>query len=443
MYRIILISITGIFYCFSSIAQTGLLKTDSLTWRLYQEKKWDQLLAEAEKSLNQGIDFYYLRVRTGVAAYELKKYRDAVIHFQKAYSEYAKDDFVNSYYYWALLLSGREDEANRLADSFTPAFLKQQQIKHKGVISGISAESLISFNAQYDDLMAENIETENSFRNFRSVIKQQQYYGFALDHHILPALNLYQSFSTIGIDRTEQFKSMPDFPDTTKETFTQQYQYYLNGRYLLGKGWSISASFSGLWGQSYYHLPEFKTSGEYSLTEMKLGISDYQINAGISKEMALLRFKLIMGFGEINLYKQLQTNIQVIIYPYKNIRFYLLPEIAFHWDESTGAINGVYNQKIGIKTGTVWLTGEYGMGSMKNFVAGEGMVVYNMPETIKNKAVISLWAPLFKSNLDLMLMYLRSGKEGSTLIYSDASNYSTKSYTFTEHSFLISLKWNL
>jgi hypothetical protein len=418
-------------------------QTDSLTWKLYLDKNWHLLLKESENAFRKGLDFYYLRIRAGVAAYELKKYRKAAFYLQKAFTANEKDDFVNSYYYWALAMSGREDEAACLADRFTSGFLNQNHIRRRGKISGITAGSLLSFNTGFNDLLAEDIEENDSYSNYRSVLKQQQYVDFALDHHLMPRLNLYHNLSYIGIDRMQQYKSTLNLLDTTKETSTTQYQYYISGRFLVSRGWSFFTSATRLWGKSYYHEPQYQSAGVYNLIENSLAINDFLFIAGVSKEMIYFRPKLDVGFGKINQSGQFQANMQVIIYPFGKAGFYFLPEGSLHMDGNDGKTRFIYTQKAGLKTGPVWLTGEFSRGYISNFYSNEGLVVYNMPERIRNRTGITLWAPLIKYRLGLTAKYLISSKEGTTFVYSDLSNYVTTPYTFTDQSFLISLKWNL
>jgi hypothetical protein len=237
--------------------------------------------------------------------------------------------------------------------------------------------------------------------------------------------------------------STPNQLNTTEETSTFQFQYNISGRFLLGKGWSMSSSFTRLWGESYYHYPDNLSSGATNLIRSSWKISDYLVTAGIAKDMIHFRPKLVLGYGEINRFRQVQANLQLIIYPFGNVNFYLIPEGSVHRDDSAEEIKLVFNQKIGLKTGPVWLTGEYSTGTIKSFFSGDGLIVYNMPESIKNRQGITLWAPLLKYRLNLTIRYLQSAKEGMTFVYSDASNYKIKYYSFTDQSFLISLKWNL
>jgi hypothetical protein len=426
-----------------SLSQPAFHLTDSVTYQLYLQKKWEQLLPEAEKAIKNKIDFYYLRVRAGVAAYELKNYRKAASHLERAYQISREDDFVNSYFYYALIMSGRKDEADALADRLPPDMLMKTGLKRKELVTGISVESLMSFNADFSGLQSEKIGTESDYSNYRSLLKKQFYKGIALDHHLLPGLDLYQNFSHIAIDRMQQFRSSVNWLDTMKSTGTSQYQYFISGRVQLGKGWVFLAAVTKMWGQSRYHIPEYVAPQYYNLLERRWDINDYVFTAGISKELIWMRPKAVAGIGKINGYHQFQTNLQVIIYPYGNLNFYLIPEVSVHIDESDPGAKLVFRQGAGIKTGPIWLSLDYAFGTMKNFYSGEGLVVYNMPESVRQKKGINLWLPLFNYRMEATLRFARSEKEGTTFVYTDQDHYIPKIYRFSENSILFSVKWNL
>ncbi len=443
MHKFILILLAGVIFPVVSVAQRNLQKTDSVTYRMYLDKKWTQLLRESQKAFREGTDFYYLRIRAGVAAYESRKYRQAVKHFQRAFDENSTDDFLNSYYYWSLIMSGREDEAQNAADRFSPSFLKQEKIRKKGLVYGISSETLFSFNPDANDMAGEDIKAEGSYSNYRSVLRSQFYQGFSADHHLLPRLNLYQNLSFMGIDRTQQYQSEVNLLDTLKESVTNQFQYFLSGRMIWGKGWTVSAAFTRLWGKSYFHIPEYQSGGFFNLAERSWGIRDYLVNAGIAREMTFFRPELDCGWGKINRTRQLQANLRMTIYPLQNVDLYMIPQVSAHWDGILDRPEMVFIPKVGIKAGPVWLAGEYGIGRIRNFFSEQGLVVFNMPETITGKWGISLWAPLFQHKANLMLQCRQSKKEGMTFVYSDAENYTLKPFRFNDRSLFISLKWNL
>ncbi len=184
--------------------------TDSVTWRLYQEKDWPELLKTAEKAILDGIDFYYLRVRAGVAARELKKYGKAVRHLAKAREEYSDDDFTNGYLYSSLALAGRDDEAAFLASRLTHDARERLNISLQGTLNSLSVENYLSKNSSQASLMAEDIREEGSYSNYRSVLRHQWYKNVGIDLHVSPRFNFFTNVSHITIGRTQHFSSAPN-----------------------------------------------------------------------------------------------------------------------------------------------------------------------------------------------------------------------------------------
>lgn len=82
----IVIAISLFFLHLVSIAQPVSFNhnPDSLSWTMYQQARWDELLDLGKRLTKNGIDYYYLRMRLAVAAIEKGYYDDAVVHLQKA-----------------------------------------------------------------------------------------------------------------------------------------------------------------------------------------------------------------------------------------------------------------------------------------------------------------------------------------------------------------------
>ena len=445
MYRIL------IFFLFQALiagalipgvtAQPSAAVTDSITWKLYNDKAWQALLDEADRAIKEEIDFYYLRVRAGVAAWELKKYRKAAEHLRKARQEYAHDDFTNGYLYSSLLLAGREDEARHLAGILPEDAVKRLGIKSPGLLNTLSAGTLLSVNREHSRLTEESIAVGSSL-NYRSILRRQWYKNAGADLHLSPGVNLYQNFSHISIARTQHFTSAPNQFDALVETTASQFQWYGQGRTLLGKGWSAFASASLLWGESPYHLLVEFTPGRYGFTETSFRISDQLINAGIACEMRTIRPQMSVTLGNVNGFSQAQANGQLAVYPLGNLNFYLVTDASLHRDESATGTKTVFTQKAALKTGPFWLIGEATRGSISNFSSGEGLVVYNIPETISGITGGTLWIPLLDYRMELSLRYLVTEKKGTTFVYDNTVDYLKNSYRFNDHSMLITLKWN-
>ena len=80
---------------------------NSETYRLYLEEEWDSLIILGKAALNQDMDYYYLRMRLGIAFYQKKNYRVAANHFTRALEMNQGDPAALEYLYYARLMAGQ------------------------------------------------------------------------------------------------------------------------------------------------------------------------------------------------------------------------------------------------------------------------------------------------------------------------------------------------
>ena len=91
---------------------------DSLTYNLYTEKKWDDLILAGKSSVKDGHDYYYMRMRIGVAYYEKRNYAMSAIQFRKALEFNENDQIALEYLFYSYFLFGRTRQAYSLLSSF-------------------------------------------------------------------------------------------------------------------------------------------------------------------------------------------------------------------------------------------------------------------------------------------------------------------------------------
>ncbi len=76
------------------------------TYRLYLAGEWDSVIVVGKTALKQEIDYYYLRMRMGIAFHEKKNFRRAASHFNKALNFNPGDPLALEYLYYAKLWGG-------------------------------------------------------------------------------------------------------------------------------------------------------------------------------------------------------------------------------------------------------------------------------------------------------------------------------------------------
>jgi hypothetical protein len=422
-------------------AQPAWAQTDSLTYALFQQEDWTLLLQATKRSLAEGVDFFYLRSRAGKAAYELGQYRLAATHFAKAHHWNPADEFVGYWYYWALVKAGRLDEADALAATFDAAFIERNQVQPRGRLHTIRLESQWTYNGQHETLAAENIVEDGSYLNNRSLLNEQRYTAIGLDHALTGNVNLSHAFSYLSIKRTERFQSNLPRIDLTQSPVTQQYTYYMQARWSMGHGWQASASLTALWGKAPYHWVTFNNNPQPVVTAYEYTISDQLAGISLAWEGAWLRPQLSLLAGSINNRNQIQVTPQLSVYPFGNTSMYTITGLTIHKD-GAAALKQVFNQKVGVKMGPCWLLGDAWVGPIQRFAHTEGYVVYNMPEQINGLAGLSVFMPLLNYRLDVLLRYQQAFKEGVTYHYTNTSDFSARSFNYSEANALIGLTWH-
>ncbi len=110
-------------------AQGTFVEIDTKTYNLYMAKEWKQLLNYGHRAIKEGTDYYYLRTRVGIAAYELKKYYVASRHFAKALRFNEGDEVMQEYLYYSYTFTNRFEEANKLSKQFSAILLEKLKLK--------------------------------------------------------------------------------------------------------------------------------------------------------------------------------------------------------------------------------------------------------------------------------------------------------------------------
>ncbi|MCD6201809.1 MAG: hypothetical protein J7K46_08375, partial [Bacteroidales bacterium] len=142
MYRLVVI-IGSIFILFPASGQEPETFADfnNRTYTLYERKQWKELLETGRKALKNGYDFYYLRMRMGIAAYEKQNYVRAIHHFRKALIFSKNDPLALEYLYYAYLFTGRDIEAGRLTERMPVAVAKEKGYDNKKNLTGLDFSS--------------------------------------------------------------------------------------------------------------------------------------------------------------------------------------------------------------------------------------------------------------------------------------------------------------
>ncbi len=182
---------------------------EKTSYNLYLKKQWVQLSSYCERAIGSGFDYFYLRVRAGVAYFERRQYRKAIVHLKKALEFNSDDDFAASYLYYAYLYSERFEEAKWLSKDFSPSLRNSLQIKPAGQLDYVMAES--------------GIKSPDSSRLFKRAL----FTDLGVAHSIANRLFLFHGITY--------------FAQNEARFSVQQFQYYLRGSVPFKNGFLLNA----------------------------------------------------------------------------------------------------------------------------------------------------------------------------------------------------------
>ncbi|MBW6460007.1 MAG: hypothetical protein K0B08_05480, partial [Bacteroidales bacterium] len=118
----------------------GFREVDQASLDLYNAGEWKELIRYNNRAIQEGFDYYYLRMRSGIAWYQKKNYVHAVRQFSEALNFNTADPVALEYLLACYL------ELNKTADALQvynqlPAPLKQQlqHLKPGNWRAGLSA----------------------------------------------------------------------------------------------------------------------------------------------------------------------------------------------------------------------------------------------------------------------------------------------------------------
>ena len=112
---------------------------DERSLKLYNEGKWTSLLEYGKTAIKNGVDFPYLRMRTGYAAYMLGKYAESLKQYAFVYNNDKKNESAAYFCYVNNLYLNNTLNAHYYAAKLSDTTLRYYKIK-RFKLSSVSSE---------------------------------------------------------------------------------------------------------------------------------------------------------------------------------------------------------------------------------------------------------------------------------------------------------------
>ncbi len=435
------IGITAILLLFLIVASAqkklSYIDADKKSFELYQQQKWNELIDFSSEVRAQGIDFFYLQARTGIAYYNLKKYRTAADWFLKAWENDKSFEWLQEYLYYSLIYSGRSAEASKVANNFSNSF-KQKIDYQKMKPTRAALEVGYSFNSDFDQLSNTNFDEEINVSDDYGVafiLKDYHFESVDFSHQIAPGIFLNHNFTHLGINREEQvyWGERYSFPIKVKQN-----QYFINPVFVLGKKWYVSSSATIIWGNSDLVLGDYNPNTFYSSS---VKFSDFIFSASTWSHWG--NFSPGAEIIRANIYNENFTQLSswITFYPLSNNNFYLTPRLYVRGGDENHLWYSVFEISGGVQLGPVHFYGKYLNGEMKNFIESAGYVVANFPGKSNRKFMGSLYFP-FAKKYQFVLRYINQDIVENYQVYTNQQPSNSAEYKYIKHTLTGGISWN-
>ncbi len=406
---------------------------------LYLNKSWADLVKYGNQAIHEGYDYFYLRMRIGIAYYSQKKYMKAVAHFEKAVKFNSDDKTALEYLYYSYVFSGRSSEARALTLMFSLELNESIKPAENKYIQSVNVEGGIALSSLNDNFANIDIDGSANIYGEAVITKNMQYLNAGLNHELGRRLSVYQAYSNIQINLTKDIKR--NNKDTSDNYLLTQHDYYVSPS-IQFKGFSVSPAFHlinvnfGQMSASYDKL-HYK----YIFTKKDTSFINYAASFSIAKNIGIYIYNFTGGYSQLNGLTQLQTGLSLTYFPLTNLNFYGTSSLVYLNENSTNRV--IVLQKVGFKIlSKLWADAGITYGNLQNYCENNAFVVYNTGDKILYKCGFSVTSPLFK-HFEFSLRYDFYNRENTYYTVNDKLATESLTVNYKTHSIIGGIKWKL
>lgn len=440
--RLILVMIIFIFNTARSQQEANVADIEKVTYELYLAGSWKELIRTGEKAIKQGIDYYYLRMRLGIAAYETEDYSKAARHFGRAMEFNSADDTAKEYLYFAYTFHGRDMEAHKVARGFSSS-LKDKLSYDRSAVRSFSINATGSFLQNRDIIDNYSSDAVPAIDGFQSLTRNFLHFGASLEHDAGKLIKFTHSPGYLSKSYLYYSQSATETVLITDATLSQ-FQYYLSGRILFGNGAYLTPAVHYLNVRIPYETTMTGRGGRPVLVQQYFVSHDIATSIGIEKYFGKVRPGLTAGYSYINMQPQVQGTFSLSLFPFGNLNLYGISDIT-RYSLLTGNDNGgrwIFSQNIGFRAfPDLWVELEGSWGQRENFAGSSAFLVYNDPVVTKERYGAALIAPLYDRDMELYLHYTFTLGESSFIPENYESGMPINPIKLNNHKISGGVKW--
>lgn len=410
---------------------------DSITYALFLKQDWKDLLIQGKKSHKEGIDFYYLDVRMGIAYFKQDKMFLAVKMLEKAYSVNPYDTVVQDYLYWAYRYSGLFLES----DVFYTKMAKelQDQINLKlHFVSAVALGAVGNSNPDYDEMLSEKDAINGT--DSRIFPENFQDYSLGLNHRFSHSTNFFHRVSLLPRSTVLQ-ENIAGRPVNTAYK-GNEIRYYADATFALGKRVYVDIYLNLIFG-NFDELDSTignSQNGMFANTGNTINYNNMVFGASLSRVCYYLKQNLNLSYANLNESNQFQAGYSLSVFPLGNTLLVPFGSVQFQHETSDVFDDNrmVYTGGLELNTKNISLTGYINTGDMKNFASNNASIIYNQNATAINEYGLIFRLHLKKAAFKIGYSYMNM----EDFYFSEDLNY-TSSFNFNQQNIIGGITWKI
>lgn len=442
-----LLLLVSLLFAFSELcAQEAISfrEIDSITYTLYEQGGWNELTRQGNAAIAIGYDYYYMRMRVGIAYFMLQRYRIAAGHFEKAVGQNSLSqsafDYLKLCYQWG----GMEAESAALNKRY--GSLVSNKKTPVPFLKGVSLYSGVSFSGSDDKIAALDLIGEANIYGEIIASGDASLFHAGLNLAPIENLNWYAGYTLLRIER-HQRAMMQNWSDNRTDTLDYRYdlsqsQFFLNAPLRLSQGLSLSPGLALVRTKEQpYAISYDSLTFRYDSILRDTSSSSYVVSLRLLKEMPTFNVGAAVANSSLNNQTQWQGTLLAGWYPFANLNQYLLLRASLMLDEGETKthIKAIAGSKVINK---LWIQGSIHAGNLKNAHDENGLLIYNTSGKILTRSTVSAII-LLSSKFTLQFDYIFTKQEDNYLQYIDNKLFVWKPVQYNNHNLMGGLKWKL
>lgn len=427
-------------------------EVDQQTMQHYFASQWDSVILVGNNGIDAGHDYFYLRVRLGVAYFNQSNFAKAIQHLEKARKFNPSDEFANSYLYLSYKYMGRFADAEMMGSKLSDTLRTNELFKKRPFFSGLYTEIGYSPTCSYTPTP---LAKESEFEKESSTKNNLLSYGFiGLNNQVTPWMTLFYGVTSLGTSVTkytyENLPPLPPLPPKIKTTTTdlsiKMLQFYINCRIRVSRGLIIIP---------YYHAISSSGSSVENIRPRRMDTTSFNSRDAIMGIGFEKYYRNLVFLGEVSSNRfsnkshlQLQTGITW--FPRSNQNLYLNGAVTYNMAQGADSLstpnadlNNLYvSGKIGGKLfSKLWGETAFYGGNIQNSQIGNGYLFFSTPNnyTMMGNATLTL----ILKKVKLSLKYQYAGLTGTKESFKPTdTNPITSEFSFYQQTITGGLLWN-